>query len=321
MDAIAVKRIYTTSDAFMLSNARSIHTLFGIDQAQFEAFDKNLDPAFGTAFGDAINDAEAAVSDDLIIDIVAAKTEAVEQKMNDARNKYGEVRYFVLKAFPDSKATQGQFGLNDYEDARKSAPKMLQLLNDMKTAAASHSAALISAGYTAAQITSITTVRTALEAAESAQKSAMKSRVLTTEERVKVMNTVYDMMTQVNAAAQIVFMNDYAKRSVYVFDASADNYDGPGVYEGTLTGGQSVEIAHLIFHSDRLLILENPGTTSLQYYLNGGGLDTQGSPVTIAPGASDEQTMADLDATGTHLIVKNLDAAVVGSYKVTVGAV
>jgi hypothetical protein len=218
MDATAKFRYYSGSDGNMLSAARAIHTQFSQDIAAFSALDSGFTPAYLSGFEGLINAAQGLASDDLVIDQVAEKSEAVERVWAAACSKYGELRYFVLQAFPASKGVQNQFGLGNYSSyARRSAARMLRLMQDLHKVATSYKTELLAVGYSQAKIDDIDTIAQQLEDAISAQSLAKKERPKTTADRVSALNACYERMMQVNAAAQIVYMQDAAKRSQYTF--------------------------------------------------------------------------------------------------------
>jgi hypothetical protein len=223
MEVQPLRRRYTCADSFLLQSANAICTLLGQDLADFSAFDASFSPAFVSNFEGLIDAAQSLASDDLVIDQVAAKSEEVEQAWATACSKYGQLRYFVLKAFPHSKGVQNQFGLGSYSShARRSAARMLRLLQDMHSVATSYQAELLAVGYTLAQIAAIETIRQQLEAALNAQSLALKERPKTTAERISALNACYECMASVNAAAQIVYMTEAAKRKQYTFYPSRE---------------------------------------------------------------------------------------------------
>jgi hypothetical protein len=218
MDAQPLRRNFSSADGYMLQSASAIHGLLSQDIATFGSFDQQFTAAFVSDFEALIDAARALASDDLVIDQVATKREEVQRVRLAANTKYSELRHFVLKAFPQSKSVQNQFGLGSYRNyARRSAARMLRLLQDLHKAATSYQAELLAAGYTLAKIAEIDTLAQQLDAAISAQSQAKKGRPKTTEERISALNACYQRMVQINAAAQMVYMTDAAKRKQYVF--------------------------------------------------------------------------------------------------------
>lgn len=117
MEPTEIKRTYQGSDAFMTESARVNYNLANIELAKFTVFDSTINATFMTAYLTAIVAAETVVADSAISDQQVQTTENVLSQMDLARAKYNEVKYFAQKAFPNSAATQGEFGLNDYMDA------------------------------------------------------------------------------------------------------------------------------------------------------------------------------------------------------------
>ncbi|MFN8282176.1 MAG: hypothetical protein U0U67_03125 [Chitinophagales bacterium] len=212
-----VKRIYTTSDAHMSVSAGVMHKLLETDIAVFTAFDNNMNAAYLAEYNAAVVAAEAVVRDSTIKSVQAEKTETVETVMEKARKKFHHVKFFVKKAFENSIATQHEFGLKDYGKLRDNTTKMIGFLDLMHGKCVLHSAPLIAAGFSAAGIAEIETIMNELSASSLQQHAAKKERPVLTDERIVTLNTCYSFMAQVNAAAQLVFSNDYAKQKQYRF--------------------------------------------------------------------------------------------------------
>ena len=196
MDPQELKRNYTGTDAFMTESARVNYNLSNGDLAKFTAFDSTINATFMTAYLTAIVAAETVVADSAISDQQVQTTENVLSQMDLARAKYNEVKYFVQKAFPGSPATQGEFGLNDYMDARRSESKMIQFLDEMHKAAVKYQTELADAGYTA-KIDDIRTIRNSLLDKNTTQEVFKKQRPKLTEDRIKILNAAYERLTQV----------------------------------------------------------------------------------------------------------------------------
>jgi hypothetical protein len=113
MNPKEVKRNYTGSDAFMVQEARLIHGLVNSDLARFTAFDSTVTAATQTSYLAAITAAETVVDDTAVVGQLKQSTEIMSAAMEAAKAKYNEVKYYVMKAFPNSPGTQYEFGTNE----------------------------------------------------------------------------------------------------------------------------------------------------------------------------------------------------------------
>lgn len=314
MDPLEITRNYTGSDAFMTESARVNYNLANSDLAKFTTFDSTINASFMSDYLAAVVAAETVVADSAISDQQVQTTENVLSQMDLARAKYNEVKYFVQKAFPNSAATQGEFGLNDYMDARRSESKMIQFLDEMHKASVKYQTQMVAAGYNAPAIAAIQTVRTDLLNKNTTQEVFKKQRPKLTEDRIKILTTVYDRLTLVNAAAQIIYMADYTKQRQFVYNIATDI--SLQEFEGSVDAGAVKTIATLAVSDGAVFTFKNTGTVPLVFCLSTKE-NLEGFQIPIGGGATISKTAADLNPNAGFLIVKNTDATNAGSYQIT----
>ena len=312
MKPVEVVRLFSGSDSSMTGTARVIHELFRQDLAFFTAFDVSLNTEFAEAFLAIIEAAEIVVADSAIIDQQVSLTEHAYDAMDQARVKYNEVKYFVVKAYPNSAGTQGEFGLNNYSKARRSRNQMAQFLNEMHLACVKYQEGLVAAGYNAEAIAAILPLRNELIQKNTSQKIFRKQRPKLTEDRIKVLNSCYRYLVQVLAAGQLVFPTDYAKQKQYVYRPSGRKKETED-YSDTLSPGSSVTIATVAYTPESLLVFYNTGMGTMSFCLAMEGT-MEGNWVTLPSGAEITKTMAQLQEGGTQLMVRNDDLDREGSY-------
>lgn len=316
MNPIEIKRTFDGSDAHMTNFARVIHGLLLEDIANFTAFDVTINAAFAEVFLETIENAETLVADSAIIDMQAQKTEQILEAMNKAKIKYGDVKYFVQKTFPKSLPSQNEFGLNDYERARRSSIQMVQFLDEMHKACVKYQTKLLASGFNATAIEEIVTIRTELQTANIDQEIFKKQRPKQTEDRVTVLNSCYEMLTQVNAAGQRVYMNDYAKRHQFVYKpttktASTVTFNGE-------VAPDTVAIAGTIpYATDNVFTFINTGLVPLVFCLS-KTTEIEGIEVSIGGGATVTKTALEMNSDATNLLVKNTSFTEIGLYEIEV---
>ncbi len=234
MNLKSVKRRYKTSDAYMTQEARLIHALADADLERFTAYDNQINAGSQAAFFALIVSAESVVSDTAVVAQQLQAGEALLSHMEAARAKYNEVKYYVRKAFPDSRGTWDEFGVQEYPEVRKNPSKMILFLGELWKTALKYEVPLLAAGYTTAAIAAIDTIGNDLLQTNTNRNRTMRQRPGQTEERIIALNACHAHMTQINAAAQLVYAGDYAKRQQFVFFAesvtgSAPRQQGDGV--------------------------------------------------------------------------------------------
>jgi hypothetical protein len=188
-----------------------------------------LDPEFDLPFEDdwltAINASIAEPSAEYRQDQQILMTNDVKAKMVDARKSYRLQRYFVTKAFPGNTDLQNLFGLDNYADAINSQKEMCALLTDMHRAAttAPYAAGLAAAGYPAADIAAILTIRDALNTGNWTQDDFIRNSPIATVQRENTHNATWAFAQRVRSAAGYLFMDDVEMYNFFLFPASEEN--------------------------------------------------------------------------------------------------
>ena len=316
MNPQEIVRAYNGSDVQMTEFARVAHNLMTSDLVKFTAFDSTITAAYATQFLTAIVAAETVVADTAVVDIQVQKTELIQTAMEKAKGKYADVKYFAQKTFPASTATQNEFGLNDYERARKSSTQMIQFLDEMHKACVKYQAQLVAKGFNAAAIAEILTIRTELQTANTNQEVFKKQRPKLTEDRITILNTCYEFITLVNAAAQRVYKDDFAKQKQFVYNASVSTSNILEFY-GEVAANTTKNVGVVPFSTDNVFTFKNAGLVPLVFCLSAS--DTvEGIEVVIGGGATISKAADELNANATNVLVKNTDATVVGVYEIEV---
>ena len=316
MEPVEIRRLYNTEDVRMTESERVTQELLAQDLARFAAFDSTITPEFAADFLAKIVAAEKVVADTVIIDRQVALTENVLDVMDRARAMYGEMRYFVLKAFPASVGIQGEIGLNDYDRARRSNAQMSQFLREAHMGCVKYKDALFESGWNMARINAMLPLAEELVLKNTDQKVFMKQRSKLTEDRVVVLNDCYKTMMQVMGAAQWVYITDYAKQKQFVFSPAKKAGDFEE-FSGLAAAGSVTVIGTVEFDGATVVTFRNTGTASLTFSLS-RTLEPEGNLVDLAGGATISRSFSELQTGGTNLLVKNNDTAQPGSYHVEV---
>lgn len=314
MNREEIKRMYQNSDAEMTETARVIHGLMVDDLAKFTAFDSTITELYAALFLTAIDNADTVIADSAVIDMQVQKTTAIQVDMDKAVGKYADVKYFAQKAFPTSIATQNEFGINDYERARKSPTQMIQFLDEMHRACAKYQTQLVAKGFSAAAIEEIQTIRNELRTTNTDQEVFKRQRTKLTADRITVLNNCYAYITEANAAAQRVYKDDFAKRNQFVYStAPADttvDFDGEVAASSTVTAGT------VPFAIDTVFTFKNAGLVPLVFCLS-STTAFEGIEVAIGGGASVTKTGSELNPNATNILVKNTGDTI-GIYEIEV---
>lgn len=300
----------------MTETARVTHGLFKSDLSLFNGFDGTMNDNYAKDFLNAVIQAETVVRDSSVIDQQVSLTEEVDLSMDAARSAYNAIRFFVTKAFPNSVGIQGEFGLNDYLKIRRNRAQMAQFLFEMFTACEKYEDQLLTAGCKKDHIIRLEKVRNDLLTKNTKQKSFSKMRPKLTEDRITVLNNCYLILTEVMAAAQLVFENEYAKKNQYVFEHATKLKD-KDEYTGEVAPDRTDIIAVVAYDAKANLVFTNTGSVSLTFALSNSD-ELEGVEVALSAGSSITKTMGELHKDATRILVQNQDKTEEGSYRVII---
>ncbi len=209
-------RIYTGPDADMIQASRVMHGLFVEDKSAFTNFDGGFIDPFAENWLQKIEAGNDVVQDSLYLSGQIELTKNVELKMNECRDFFQMMKYFIEKAFPNKKEIWAQFGVNDYEKARVSETKMIQFLGVLHKTTTEFSTDLIAAGFNQEKIDKIASLQTNLINADYEQELSKKKRPAVTQVRIEKLNECFQFMQKVSKAGKIIFANNRAKFDQYL---------------------------------------------------------------------------------------------------------
>lgn len=215
------KRSFIGSDAAMVQSARVMHGIFITDKAQFISFDKDFTDPFGDNWLQAAERASNAAQDaDTLVD-QTAYSQIVENKMEECRRFFMEMKYFIEKAFPNNKENWEPFGYSEYDSVRKSETKMIKFLGVLYKTTLKYKTQLLNAGLPEEKVERIQDLQNELEEADYNQEIAKKGRPLLTQDRINMLNECYGYMQKVSKAAKIIFAGNYAKYNQYLLPSES----------------------------------------------------------------------------------------------------
>lgn len=260
-------RAYGTDDASLLQFARTTHANVQDNLAEFSAFDPQIAATFLITFLQQIDDVEAYSSDNQLIDIQAQATVAVETKMKECRDEFQLAKYFIELAFPKNAAAWNEFGYNDYEASRRSHDKMIQFMLDFTESCIKYQSQLTTVGFLPTKTGYIQSLTSELQALNTAQEQTKGSRGFATNERVNLLNTVWETTRRLCNAGKTLYYNNYGKWQLFLLPWGGEG--SPNAPNNTFTGsigsGATLNIAILNLSPTSMLTLSNTGGVSLRF--------------------------------------------------------
>lgn len=311
----SILRNFGASDAQMLEFARLVHTHHTTDLADFTAFDPDFDAPWAASFLTAIEDAENFSSDNQLIDVVAQLTLDVEAKMNECRQLFQGMKFFIEKAFPNKPGTWNEFGYNDYQRSRQVQSRMIQFMLDLHESATKYSVQLNAANFDAPKIAEIQTLAQELQTLNTQQEAAKGGRSTASNDRVILLNHAWTMAQTVRKAAKIIYMNNWGKWQLYLLPWGGEGNppQQPEEIVGTVSHGSTVVIAVPDLVATTVLTLANTGVTSLRFCGSEvGGVDCGVDGIVLGSGDSIAVALQDIASVGSNPSFLNVSHTVDG---------
>ncbi|MFZ4412522.1 MAG: hypothetical protein ACOYOV_05520 [Bacteroidales bacterium] len=198
-------------NAVMLSN-------FAGDKADFTAKVSDLKDPFLDQWQNNTDSLSSIESDSDYTDTQLLMTQDMNDLMVSARDQLQTIYFYVERAYPGNKAVISYFGKDQYEAARKLPQKLVDLLLKAKDASEKpeYKPNLEGKGATQALLDDLKNIADKLKAKTIEREVYMSGRKLTTQNRNKILNKIWESMSAVNEASKLIYKNDYAKQQQYL---------------------------------------------------------------------------------------------------------
>lgn len=310
-----VLRLYHVPDTTMQQKMGEMQAQFLLDQPELVKFDTTLTPAFGTAWGLAIEAAKAAPAAAQRGGTGQTLTDVVAAAMQNAREQVQIAYYFVSKVPNRSRTLVADFGRAKYAEAEGSQSELRALAQQVAGAAVTHFATLQAVGYQTTQRTALAAAATALDDNKIQQVLQQGQAQFDTDAYVTLQNAAYVPAQVVAAAARFVFPGDAVRAAIYRLPGSTleeaerklEAAGKPGAvkwvpFERTLSAGRRLSIGSLeVDRPVRVGVVDAAGKEPDQW-IEIKRPDTPDSPSSV------RLTLGqDLPAAGQVVVLENLD--------------
>ncbi|MEM9337846.1 MAG: hypothetical protein AAGA66_03905 [Bacteroidota bacterium] len=218
-------RNYKYSDDELIQYANNLLGYLEDDLPDFEAFDADLGTPKKEALSTLVIWGLEEGGDELNVAKLGDFTQRLLEEMATARKLYNQLRYWVVKTFPNRKAVQRQFGIGRFRKVAASQAGLISFFSSLKDSIADYRVQLEAAKTPPDLLDQIALQGQALSRAQQDQEKKKGSRTVDTEERVKKLNELFDLTRAYNAAAEFVYFDLPAKRDLYRPPASPDPTD------------------------------------------------------------------------------------------------
>lgn len=158
-------------------------------------------------------------TDNAYVDIQAKATEDVKLDLEACCKFFQRCKFDIEMAFPNDKKMWDQFGFNDYDEARRSGKYMYMFLTDMHMVATRNPEPLTTVGWTEENFNQILIHRDSLKENMNLQSDSIMDRSRATENRMMILNNLYEKMAIYFKAARIMYDDNEENLKWFKFPA------------------------------------------------------------------------------------------------------
>jgi len=253
----SIMKNYNMADAVMFQKSRTKRQHFLNLLAEFIAFDADFDAPFAADWLASIEASEGWETHETRQAQQGQETTDVLEVMQEAREKYNQVMYFVKKAYPNKPEILKEFGVNVYDEAATDQAKMVPFLSNLHKQCTDPAFAtdLATANLTPAMISEILTIKNRLNTEDTEQNTFVESTAMATQARHNQFNGSFSFWQRANAASKVIHRNDPVKLNLFLFPRRSETQLS---LEGTVTnanGGALLEGVAVTVNGSELTVL------------------------------------------------------------------
>ena len=213
-----VLRDYKKSDDEMLQQSDSKLASFIKNKSLFvKRFPQLADP-YANNWADAISTARNIDPDYASVANQTTESDELEKLMDDGRNLFQMLMLYAQLAFPGHVLALRAMGQSQYESASRNPLKLAKLLRTAGKEASKdkYKPALLNKGMTEEEISSLETMADKIIDQSSAVDNAKKDRSFDADERITMLNAVWEKTTLVCNCAKLLFQKDAARYALFL---------------------------------------------------------------------------------------------------------
>jgi len=212
-----MNRLFNGSDASFISFVEYRRGTIEADYASFTAFHPKFNEEYKSRLFELLDKASNTKSDNVYIDEQTEANQQLDDQANVCRRVFQAAKFFIEEAFPNKPRIHNQFGFNDYQSKTATPERLYVFMTDFYEVAKTYSAELIANQFTAEKIENIKVERDKLKQLEIAYNNKRMERGDAADNRVVILNELYEMLASIFRAAKVIFANDSKKLELYKF--------------------------------------------------------------------------------------------------------
>lgn len=213
-----IVRRFTVKDHVLRDACRYAASQFAVHESRFSAFDPEVfDEEFLSELEEIIAVLESIPTDDVLIDEQVEETEDVHEKLAECLALIRSLKWTIKKAGKKKKSSSylGQFGYNDLASARGSVRKMLTFMDDFTNKVAAEEATLTENGMLEGTLQQIKILNGEFKKERREQLASMDRRTTLAEKRVRVQNSIWEILLLIDEAAEYIFEDEPSLREIF----------------------------------------------------------------------------------------------------------
>lgn len=214
-DTATIKRKYSIPDDQFILKADLILQWLTEGLQSFTKFDPFINDEFTALMGEKIKLAEKNPTPLSRNEATMINSDKIKKLMQEARDKYMYVKYFIQKSFPRQRAIWNEFGVKDYLKVRLNNMRMVPFLTQLALCMEKYNQQLTQNGMDVNALTDIKSLCSKLEKENTGLEQGKKGSLSKTQQRIIVKNEVYDMVMTVCNAAKYVYTTDATRRKLF----------------------------------------------------------------------------------------------------------
>lgn len=236
--------------------------------------------------------ARRTITDDVIIDRMASRSASVYEAMDAAVEIFRQIRFYVSKAFKDKPTVQNEFGLNDFDKAKVSQPKMITFLANLEEVCKEYEAQLLAVACPKSLIESIGPAYMTLLEANKKQELYKRKRITLTAERIARYNEVFDSLQPIIETAKFVFDSDKTRQKLYMPYAGSSEERKSRILK--LQKDKVAVLADTVKAGD-LYQIENTGSAEVEIYVGASENAERTQPLVVLAPKTEIEVMVGAD--------------------------
>lgn len=281
------------------------------DEAEFAAYNPvRFTSTWKTDWNNAILAARGTASDENTVDLGTDLTARQEDVMNEVRKNYQRhIKPFIEDAFvDDAPGLMNAFGVDDYDEARKSVSRMILFLDNLKTRCDLYASQLTAVGINPAKVALITTHLNSLQDSFRSKNSFTGERSIATSNRADVFETMDKFAQQTARAGKNIYELDSPRYNRYVIFGSSST--DSKAEEIVVAGGETVILFEGKLDADSGFRFNSEGPAKVAVFVSNSTNDaTPSNALYLQPDGNDVRALANelLLGAGTYggLVIRN----------------